>query len=166
MPEPSFALYAKTATTEAELRQRLQREPTTQELAEAADISVERLEALRALEKDAVRLDATPRDSAELRSETIEDPSQDPQRACDRWMAADEVGRMLKGMVPRQQAVLRARYGLDTGTPRTLREIGVEWGVTRERIRQIERAALDALRKRWVESGGRLAGQGENMRAL
>jgi len=66
-----------------------------------------------------------------------------------------EVARLLAGLEPRERDVLRLRYGLDRGDPRTLEEVGTAFGLTRERIRQIEARALSKLRHPSIEAGAR-----------
>jgi RNA polymerase sigma factor (sigma-70 family) len=65
------------------------------------------------------------------------------------------VAQMLDGLEPRERDVLRLRYGLDRGDPRTLEEVGDAFGLTRERIRQIEARALSKLRHPSIEAGVR-----------
>ena len=66
-----------------------------------------------------------------------------------------EVARLLAGLEPREVEVLRLRYGLDRGEPRTLEEVGQAFGLTRERIRQIEARAISKLRHPSIEAGAR-----------
>ena len=67
-------------------------------------------------------------------------------KAADRAMVAQQINLALKSLTPREEKVIRLRFGLDDGRPRTLEEVGRQFNVTRERIRQIEAKALRKLR--------------------
>lgn len=79
--------------------------------------------------------------------DTLGDPEQRPGEAAQYRMLQDDVGRLIYTLNAREQAVIRLRFGLDDGTPKTLEEIGRKFSVTRERIRQIEARALHKLRQ-------------------
>lgn len=79
--------------------------------------------------------------------DTLGDPEQKPGDMAQYRMLQDDVGRLICTLNAREQAVIRMRFGLDDGSPRTLEEIGKKFSVTRERIRQIEARALHKLRQ-------------------
>jgi RNA polymerase sigma factor (sigma-70 family) len=82
--------------------------------------------------------------------DVLEDTRQRPDRWWDRFLRGEDVSRVLGVLTDREQAILRARYGLDDGHPRTLKETGALFSLTRERIRQIEKQALQQLRETWA----------------
>jgi RNA polymerase sigma factor (sigma-70 family) len=135
----------------------LGRAPTHAELAIEVALPVERV-------RDALRAAAEPTSLSEpLRDDgdtelgdVVEDtttPSPDEQAAAA--LLPGEVQRMLAGLDPAERDVLRLRYGLDRGEPRTLEEVGTAFGLTRERIRQIEGRALSKLRHPSIEADAR-----------
>ncbi len=71
-----------------------------------------------------------------------------PGKAADRAMVAQQINQALKSLTPREEKVIRLRFGLDDGRPRTLEEVGRDFGVTRERVRQIEAKAIRKLHSR------------------
>ena len=71
-----------------------------------------------------------------------------PGKAADRAMVAQQINLALKSLTPREEKVIRLRGGLDDGRPRTLEEVGRDFGVTRERVRQIEAKAIRKLHSR------------------
>ena len=71
-----------------------------------------------------------------------------PGKAADRAMVAQQINLALKSLTPREEKVIRLRFGLDDGRPRTLEEVGRDFGVTRERVRQIEAKAIRKLHSR------------------
>ena len=70
-----------------------------------------------------------------------------PHQAAARHILKDQIGSILNDLSPREQKILRLRFGLDDGVTHTLEEVGKEFGVTRERIRQIEAKALTKIRQ-------------------
>lgn len=79
--------------------------------------------------------------------DTLGDPEQKPTDMAQYRMLQDDLGRLIRTLNPREQAVIRMRFGLDDGKFKTLEEIGNKFSVTRERIRQIEARALHKLRQ-------------------
>jgi RNA polymerase primary sigma factor len=152
LPEHVLALSAKLERTSARLRQELGREPRTSELAEAMDVSEEQVELVAAAGHEHLSLDADfPLPDGAHYADVVEDPSQNPDRWWERFTLAEDVEQMLDVLPVRSQAVLRTRFGLDTGRARTLKETGSRFDLTRERIRQIEKQALTTLRAAWSE---------------
>jgi RNA polymerase primary sigma factor len=130
------------------LTQELGREPTMDELAETCDLTAARVEELLKIAQDPLSLD-TPVGAEEDTSlaDFVEDSQAiRPADAATRKMLGVEVSKVLGSLSPREQEVVRLRFGLDDGRPRTLEEVGRTFGVTRERIRQIESKTLAKLR--------------------
>ena len=131
-----------------ELSQELGREPSTAEVAEELDMDIDRVRDIQRIAQDTVSLE-TPVGEEEDSSlgDFIEDEeSPAPVDATSYQMLIGQLKDALQTLTPREARVLRYRFGLDDGRPRTLEEVGQLFGVTRERIRQIEAKALRKLR--------------------
>ena len=140
----------------AMLCQKLQREPTREEIAEALDVTVEQVDEILAFNADTMSMDMQlghGRSSATL-GDLIEDPSsgEDAGQIAE-MINADLVAEFLSKLPEREQTVLKMRYGLEDGERKTLREIGDALDVTRERIRQLEICAIAQLRTLYNEMG-------------
>ena len=134
--------------TQRELHQKLGRDPTLEEIAERLDLEVEKIDELLSLVKDPMSLDAPVSDDSESTvSAFIEDPSsirpEDPINSAE---LREEIGAALADLTPREEKVVRMRYGIGEPTQYSLEEIGNRFCLTRERIRQIEIKALRKLR--------------------
>lgn len=131
------------------LMQKLGREPFPQEIAEALDMPVEKVKNIMSISKEPVSLDrpvGTDGDDSVL-SDFIEDKSTiSPERMAERSILSSIVDDVLKTLTPREEKVIRLRFGIDDGYHRTLEEVGHIFSVTRERIRQIEDKALKKLK--------------------
>ena len=130
------------------LVQELGREPTIDELSVEMEMPEDKVREIQRIAMDPVSLE-TPigeEDDSHL-GDFIEDTNASaPQEAASFTMLKEQLMAILDTLTPREEMVLRLRYGLDDGHPRTLEEVGKEFGVTRERIRQIEAKALRKLR--------------------
>jgi RNA polymerase primary sigma factor len=126
----------------------LGREPTDEELAEALDISVEQVADLRRISQDTVSLETAVGDDGEsVLGDFIEDADAVvPSDAAAFGAMQDELHGVLHGLPEREREVIRLRYGLVDGRQHTLAEVGSRLGLTRERIRQIEKETLRELR--------------------
>ncbi|MDP9240326.1 MAG: RNA polymerase sigma factor [Actinomycetota bacterium] len=126
----------------------LGREPTSRELAVELDITPERVEELQTYDRDPVSLDLTVGEDGESRfGDFIEDT--DAPVASDAVSFSflqDELNKVLHTLEDRERRVVEMRYGLTDGKPRTLDEIGRAFGLSRERIRQIEKTTMAKLR--------------------
>ena len=134
--------------TSRQLLQELGREPTTEEIAARLDLPVERVSEIMKMSQEPVSLE-TP--SGEEEDSHLGDFIQDdkvlvPQDAAAFTLLHEQLMEVLLTLTEREQKVLRLRFGLDDGRPRTLEEVGKQFNVTRERIRQIEAKALRKLR--------------------
>jgi RNA polymerase primary sigma factor len=131
-----------------QMLQDLEREPTTEELAEATGLTEDRVREIQRISLDPLSLDSPvgEEDDSNL-SDFIEDQAAEaPADAAARRMLNRAVIDALDELNDREKAVVRLRFGLDDGQARTLEEVGKEFGVTRERIRQIESKTLAKLR--------------------
>ncbi len=131
-----------------ELNQGLGREATEGELAAELDITEERVRELIDLSRDLVSLDQTvgTEDDASLGDFIADDKAQDAEAAVEAGLMRQQLHAVLGTLEVREAAVVRMRYGLDDGQPRTLDEIGRSFKLSRERIRQIERETMAKLR--------------------
>ncbi len=131
-----------------QLLQDLGREPTPEEIAEAMGITVEKVVEIQTIAQDPVSLE-TPigeEEDSNLGTFIEDEKSASPSDVVAFAMLKKQLISILDTLTPREEKVLRLRYGIDDGKPRTLEEVGKEFNVTRERIRQIEAKALRKLR--------------------
>lgn len=134
--------------TSRQLLQELGREPTTEEIAARLDLPVERISEIMKMSQEPVSLE-TPigeEEDSHLGDFIQDDNVLVPQDAAAFTLLHEQLMEVLLTLTEREQKVLRLRFGLDDGRPRTLEEVGKQFNVTRERIRQIEAKALRKLR--------------------
>jgi len=134
--------------TSRQLLQELGREPKPEEIAERMEISVDRVREIMKISQDPVSLE-TPigeEEDSHLGDFIQDDNVEVPIDAATSKLLHEQLMEALSTLTEREQKVLRLRFGLDDGKPRTLEEVGREFDVTRERIRQIEAKALRKLR--------------------
>ena len=135
--------------TSRQLLQELGREPTTEEIAARLDLPVERVSEIMKMSQEPVSLE-TPigeEEDSHLGDFIQDDNVLVPQDAAAFTLLHEQLMEVLLTLTEREQKVLRLRFGLDDGRPRTLEEVGKQFNVTRERIRQIEAKALRKLRR-------------------
>jgi RNA polymerase primary sigma factor len=139
----------KVVWAQRQLLQELGREPSAEELAGRVDFSIERVREIQRINQDTVSLEQPMGDEDDFSlSDLIEDrEAVVPDDAAARMMLDDAVREALGHLSPREQDVVRLRFGLEDGKIRTLEEVGKAFGVTRERIRQIEAKTLAKLRR-------------------
>lgn len=140
----------KLLRTQRRLTQELNREPTNEEIAAAMEIEVEKVEHIMKIKQDISSLDASVRDDEEdsVLGDFIEDEeTKSPVESASEQLLKEHVKDMLGALTEREQKILKLRFGLEDGKSHTLEEVGQEFSVTRERIRQIEAKALAKLRK-------------------
>lgn len=134
--------------TQRQLLQTLGREPSPEEIAKAMDMPEERVREIMKISQDPVSLE-TPigeEEDSHLSDFIQDDHVEVPVDAATFTLLHEQLMEVLDTLTDREQKVLRLRFGLDDGRPRTLEEVGREFNVTRERIRQIEAKALRKLR--------------------
>jgi RNA polymerase primary sigma factor len=140
----------KLLRTQRRLTQDLNREPTNEEIAKEMEIEVEKVEHIMKIKQDISSLDASIRDDEEesVLADFIEDEDTiTPEESATNQLLKEQVKDMLGALTEREQKIIRLRFGLEDGRNHTLEEVGQEFAVTRERIRQIEAKALAKLRK-------------------
>ena len=131
-----------------QLVQELGREPSAEEIAKKLDMPVEKVREIIKIAQEPVSLE-TPigeEEDSHLGDFIQDDNVPVPAEAAAYTMLKEQIGEVLTSLTPREQLVLRLRFGLDDGRSRTLEEVGKEFNVTRERIRQIEAKSLRKLR--------------------
>ena len=131
-----------------QLMQELGRDPTNAEIAERMGLSENRVIEIQKIAQDPVSLESPVGEEDESRiSDFVEDESiKSPTDNAAQDILKTQLFQVIETLTPREQKVIRLRYGLDDRHPRTLEEVGKEFNVTRERIRQIEAKALRKLR--------------------
>jgi RNA polymerase primary sigma factor len=131
-----------------DLEQKLGRQPTIEELAETVDLPVQRVQWIMKVSWQPLSLESPVGDEedSELGQFIEDDVSPTPMQSAYQSMLKDKLEEILSTLSPREARVLRLRFGLDDGTIYTLEEVGQKFGLTRERIRQIEGRALRQLR--------------------
>ncbi len=140
----------KLLRTQRRLTQELNREPTNDEIAKEMELDLEKVEHIMKIKQDISSLDASVRDDDEdsVLSDFIEDEDTiTPEESATTQLLKEHVKEMLSILSDREQKILKMRFGLEDGKSHTLEEVGQEFSVTRERIRQIEAKALTKLRK-------------------
>lgn len=140
----------KLLRTQRRLTQELNREPSNEEIAKEMEIDVEKVEHIMKIKQDISSLDASVRDDEEdsVLGDFIEDEDTvTPEESAAGQLLKEQVKDLLSGLTEREQKILKLRFGLEDGKSHTLEEVGQEFSVTRERIRQIEAKALAKLRK-------------------
>ncbi|MBQ9710014.1 MAG: RNA polymerase sigma factor RpoD [Clostridia bacterium] len=138
----------KVVRVSRQLLQELGREPTAKEIADIMGLTEDRVMEIQRIAQDPVSLE-TPigeEDDSHLGDFIMDDNAPAPTDQVSFTMLKEQLIGVLDTLTPREEKVLRLRYGIDDGRPRTLEEVGKEFNVTRERIRQIEAKALRKLR--------------------
>ncbi|MGN1301719.1 MAG: RNA polymerase sigma factor RpoD [Clostridia bacterium] len=138
----------KLIRTSRHLLQQLGREPTLEEIAEEMELPLEKVMEIQKIAQDPVSLE-TPigeEDDSHLGDFIQDEDSPAPQDSAAYTLLREQLEDVMNTLTPREAKVLKLRFGLEDGRPRTLEEVGKEFMVTRERIRQIEAKALRKLR--------------------
>ena len=142
----------KLLRTQRRMTQDLNREPTTDELAAELEMEPEKVEYVMKIKQDITSLDAgAGRDDGDdhtVHAKNIKnEDAASPEESAANQLLKEQVQDILAVLTEREQKILKMRFGLDDGKSHTLEEVGQEFSVTRERIRQIEAKALAKLRK-------------------
>ncbi len=138
----------KLVRIQRQLLQNLGREPTPEEIGEEMGLPAERVREIQKISQEPVSLE-TPigeEEDSQLGDFIEDDAAVVPPDAASFSMLQEQLGKVLDGLAERERKVISLRFGLEDGHPRTLEEVGREFGVTRERIRQIESKTLAKLR--------------------
>ncbi len=151
VPVHMAELITKVTRTRRDLTQSLGREPSSGEIGEPLAMTAEKVEEILRHGRDTLSLQAPVGDDEAVLGDFITDTdSIDPQAAVETQMLHGQLSEVLASLPERSAIVMRMRFGLEDGRPRTLDEVGRHLGLTRERIRQIERDTLAEIR-----AGGR-----------
>ncbi len=138
----------KVLRTQRQMLQELEREPTVEEVAAKVDLTPEKVREIQRISQEPLSLE-TPvgeEDDSYLGDFVPDESAVSPDSAAERERLKDEIELAMTELNEREQQVMRLRFGLDDGQVRTLEQVGREFGVTRERIRQIESKTLAKLR--------------------
>jgi RNA polymerase primary sigma factor len=149
LPVNVSAEVVKQNRTQQQLVQELGREPTCEELSRRLGVTAEKVQSTKSLSQRTVSLE-TPigEDGESALGDTIEDKSVvSPLEAVDRGDGNERLSALLRMLTPREESIIRMRYGLGDDTKHTLEEVAQTWGVSRETARRIERKALEKLRR-------------------
>ena len=142
----------KVLRTTRKLTAELNREPTNEEIAKALDMEPEKVDYVMRIKQDIASLDASigreGDDEDSVLGDFVEDEERDsPEDSAANQILKEQLSEIIATLTDREQKIIRLRFGIGGGRPHTLEEVGAEFDVTRERIRQIEAKALSKLRK-------------------
>ncbi len=148
LPVHVLEMLSKLSRVERDMHQRLGREPTPEELAVELDRTPDQIEELLRTSRQPISLDSTIGEDGETSiGDLIEDvDAPEASELVDRQLMADQLRHALDALTPREATIMAMRFGLYDGNPHTLDEIGKALGLTRERIRQLEKQSLSKLR--------------------
>jgi RNA polymerase primary sigma factor len=147
IPVHMIDIINKLTRAQKRLLQDFGREPTTEELAEEMQLPVERVRAILKMAQQPISLQAPVGEDTATFGDLIEDKSSEsPSDVTGFSLLKDKLGTVLAGLNERERQVLELRFGMGDGNPRTLEEVGRQFNVTRERVRQIEAKALRKMR--------------------
>jgi RNA polymerase primary sigma factor len=148
LPVHVLEMLSKLSRVERDMHQRLGREPTPEELALELDRTPDQIEELLRTSRQPISLDSTIGEDGETSiGDLIEDvDAPEAGDLVDRQLMADQLRHALDALTPREATIMSMRFGLYDGNPHTLDEIGKALGLTRERIRQLEKQSLSKLR--------------------
>ena len=148
LPVHVLEMLSKLSRVERDMHQRLGREPTPEELAVELDRTPDQIEELLRTSRQPISLDSTIGEDGETSiGDLIEDTdAPEASELVDRQLMAEQLRHALDALTPREATIMAMRFGLYDGNPHTLDEIGKALGLTRERIRQLEKQSLSKLR--------------------
>lgn len=142
----------KVLRTQRRLTQELNREPSTEEIAKAMGMDADKIEYVMKIKQDIASLDASVGRDGEDDDSSLGDFIEDedrisPEDSATTQLLKEQIAAILQTLTDREQKIIKMRFGIGGGKSHTLEEVGAEFSVTRERIRQIEAKALAKLRK-------------------
>ncbi|MBU2524152.1 RNA polymerase sigma factor RpoD [Patescibacteria group bacterium] len=139
----------KLTHTQRRLVQELGREPLVEEIAAEMDMDIKKVSHILKISQDIVSLEAPvgAEEDSKLGDFIEDDEALSPSESTNRQLIKENIGEMLQYLSPRERKIIEMRFGLKDGIGHTLEEVGQEFGVTRERIRQIEAKVLQKLRE-------------------
>ncbi len=140
----------KLVRTQRRLVQDLGREPLPEEIAAEMGIEVEKVQHILKISQETVSLEAPvgEEEDSRLGDFILDEDTLSPEEQAAFQLLKENIREVLNSLTPREQKILKMRFGIDSGKTHTLEEVGSEFGVTRERIRQIEAKALSKLRRK------------------
>ncbi len=150
IPVHMVETISKFTQVKRRLLQDLGREPLVEEIAQEMDLPIKKVRHIKKISQETISLEAPVGDDSDdsTLGELIEDEKTLlPSQTASRKLLADQIKEILTDLSDREQRILCMRFGLDDGVTHTLEEVGREFGVTRERIRQIEAKALEKIRE-------------------
>lgn len=142
----------KVLRASRKLTAELNREPTIEEIAKEMDMDIEKVDYVMRIKQDIASLDASVGkdgdDEDSVLGDFVEDEDRiSPEDSAANQMLKEQLAEIISTLSEREQKIIKLRFGIGGGRPHTLEEVGAEFSVTRERIRQIEAKALSKLRK-------------------
>ena len=150
IPVHMVETISKYQQVKRRLLQDLGREPLPEEIASEMGVDVGKIHYIQKISQETVSLEAPVGDDDDQDSTLgefiVDDKTLSPSQAASRRLLREQVLLIISDLTPREQKILRMRFGLDDGITHTLEEVGREFGVTRERIRQIEAKAIEKMR--------------------
>lgn len=151
IPVHMVETISKFQQVKRRLLQDLGREPLPEEIASEMGVDVDKVHYIQKISQETVSLEAPVGDDGDEADSTlgefiVDEKTLSPAQSAARRLLREQVGSIISDLTPREQRILRMRFGLDDGITHTLEEVGKEFGVTRERIRQIEAKAIEKMR--------------------
>lgn len=150
IPVHMVETISKFQQVKRRLLQDLGREPLPEEIASEMGVDVDKVHYIQKISQETVSLEAPVGDDdsedSTLGEFIVDEKTLSPAQSAARRLLREQVGSIISDLTPREQRILRMRFGLDDGITHTLEEVGKEFGVTRERIRQIEAKAIEKMR--------------------
>ena len=149
IPVHMVETISKYQQVKRRLLQDLGRDPLSEEVASEMNLEVEKVRHLERIEQDTVSLEAPVGEDDEdsvLGEFIVDEKTLSPSQTAARRLLKDQLNSIIRELTPREQKILSMRFGLDDGITHTLEEVGREFGVTRERIRQIEAKSIERIR--------------------
>jgi RNA polymerase primary sigma factor len=143
---------AKYKQVMRKLSQDLGRQPLSEEMAVEMDLDIEKIYNIQQIDQSTISLESPVGDDSDSSKSTLGDFIPDekillPDQESSRRILSDQVRELLEELSPKEKKILAMRHGLEDGITHTLEEVGKEFGVTRERIRQIEAKAHEKIRQ-------------------